>query len=89
MLVITAEESPRANQVTLRISGLHCDGCALNVERALRRAPGVAEATVDFETAQGRVLYDPDATDPRRIASLPVFQEDSSFRAEVLEEGEA
>ena len=34
----------------LHVSGMTCAGCAATVERALRAAPGVQSATVDFES---------------------------------------
>lgn len=49
---------PRTTDVPRRelpVTGMHCAGCAGNVEKALRGVPGVAEATVNFATARATV----------------------------------
>lgn len=43
---------------TMKIEGMHCDGCAERVKRVLEREPGVREATVAFATGEARVRYD-------------------------------
>ena len=44
--------------------GMHCAACANRIEKALRRAPGVESATVNFATTQATVHYDAAATTP-------------------------
>jgi len=46
-------------QVELPITGMTCANCALAVERALSRLPGVVEAQVNFATERARVEYVP------------------------------
>lgn len=48
----------------LFLDGLRCAGCAHRVERALREAPGVDEATVNYTTHRALVHFDPAATSP-------------------------
>ncbi len=48
-----------ADKVELAVTGLSCANCALNVEKALRKRPGVLEANVNLATAKATVLYDP------------------------------
>ena len=45
------------NTVTLKIDGMHCDGCAARIEGLLRRAPGVREASVSFADGAGRITF--------------------------------
>lgn len=41
------------------LDGMHCAACALTIEEALRRVPGVAEADVSAATRRARVVWDP------------------------------
>ena len=50
-----------ATHLTLPIEGMTCANCALRVERALARVPGVAEASVNFATGTARVALHPPA----------------------------
>ncbi len=53
----------------LRIQGMHCDGCAGTIEALLAREPGVKGASVSHALGKAKILYDPAATDPARIAA--------------------
>ncbi|GAB2734639.1 heavy metal translocating P-type ATPase [Melaminivora jejuensis] len=41
------------------LGGMHCAACALTIEEALRRVPGVQEADVSAATCRARVVWDP------------------------------
>ena len=45
-------------QTILDIKGMHCTGCANNVEKFLNDVAGVTEATVNFATEQAAVRHD-------------------------------
>ncbi len=45
------------NTVSIKIDGMHCDGCAERIKTLLERAPGVREATVSFADGLARVRY--------------------------------
>ena len=48
--------------LTLKIEGMTCTSCARTVERALRKVPGVAQASVDF--ANGKAILEADPAIP-------------------------
>jgi heavy metal translocating P-type ATPase len=48
------------------VDGMHCASCAVRVEQALREQPGVTEASVNFASAEARVLID----DPNAASAL-------------------
>ncbi|HDK38614.1 MAG TPA: mercury resistance system periplasmic binding protein MerP, partial [Thiolapillus brandeum] len=48
--------------VTLDVPGMTCKFCPITIRKALGKAPGVIEATADFETKSATVVYDPDKT---------------------------
>ncbi len=53
-------------EIVLPIIGMTCANCARTVERALKRAPGVREASVNFAAEQAVILLDPSAADIRQ-----------------------
>ena len=40
------------------VSGMHCDGCAQGITSELKRAPGVAFASVSFSNKLAVIAYD-------------------------------
>lgn len=44
----------------IKISGMHCASCALNVEKSLQDVEGVEDAQVNFGTEKATVEYDPE-----------------------------
>lgn len=56
--------APPAEEASLAVTGLHCSSCAVAVERAVSRAPGVTHADLTFATERLHVVFD------RRLTSL-------------------
>ena len=54
-------------QIDLPVTGMTCATCVRNVERALNRTEGVAEATVNFATERAHISYDPALVDVRQL----------------------
>jgi len=50
------------------IRGMTCANCSARVERALRKLPGVAEATVNLATERAQLRFDPTAVGPEELA---------------------
>jgi copper chaperone CopZ len=46
-------------QITIKVTGMTCMGCAGSVERSLKAIPGVTNACVDLGAAEATVDYDP------------------------------
>jgi copper chaperone CopZ len=53
--------------ITLKIEGMHCDGCAATLKALLGREPGVKTASVSFDTGEARITYDPAAVDEKKL----------------------
>ncbi len=49
------------NTVTLRIDGMHCDGCATRIKGLLEKEAGVRDAAVSFAEGLACVRYNPHA----------------------------
>ena len=47
------------DSLNIQIEGMSCASCVTRVEKALRKVPGVTEATVNLATEEARVVIDP------------------------------
>lgn len=79
----------KSRRLRIRITYMHCKGCAATIQGTLRRAPGVLETVVDYSRGEGSLVYDSSRTDSKRILSDPIFQQPSPFEAEILQDEEA
>jgi len=57
-------------ETTLVVEGMTCNSCAMRVQKALRKVPGVLEADVNFATGTARVSHLAAATVDRMVASV-------------------
>jgi MerR family mercuric resistance operon transcriptional regulator len=53
----------------MKIDGMQCEGCASTIQSILSREPGVKSSSVSFEKRGASVFYDPQETDPARLAA--------------------
>ena len=58
------------NTVSIKIDGMHCDGCAGRIKTLLEGAPGVRGATVSFADGLARVRYNPHAVSEGRLVEV-------------------
>ena len=57
-------------RITLKVEGMHCNGCAMNVQATLEEdTAGVEKAVVDLAKNQVTITYDPD------VVSLEIMEE--------------
>ena len=68
----TTQPTPEvAQSLDLGIGGMTCASCVGRVERALRKVPGVQDATVNLATESARIAYIvPDGTDAAALQAL-------------------
>jgi Cu+-exporting ATPase len=48
------------SDITLKVGGMHCAACALNIETALKKTGGIISADVSFPLERARIAYDPE-----------------------------
>ena len=53
------DEKSSRREVSISIGGMTCAACAKAVERAIKRLPGIDEASVNLATEKARVVYNP------------------------------
>jgi len=63
-------------EITLPITGMTCVNCAANIERNVRKLPGVNKADVNFATEQAVVSFDPEKV---RLDDLTTKVEDAGY----------
>ena len=73
-----ADAPAEERRAWLQLSGLHCAGCALRIEEALRGVDGVRSARVAAASGQAEVCWDPQRT--RRAALIDAVRR-AGYRA--------
>ncbi len=58
------------NTVTFKIEGMHCDGCAANIQCLLERNAGVKKAVASFKVGEARILYDSNAVTEEQLVAV-------------------
>jgi len=52
--------------IKLKLSGLHCSSCAVNIDMTLEDLPGVSSKT-SYQKSETEVTFDPSKTDLKSI----------------------
>lgn len=55
------------SQLQLKVSGMHCTSCAMNIEGELEDLPGVKRVNVHFAKQMADVEYDETQVDSHKI----------------------
>ena len=79
---VEPESSPLAT-VELELGGMHCSACATRIERALRKTPAVASASVNLATTRAFVAYNPNDVG---VDGLCDVVEHAGYRAALVDE---
>lgn len=56
------------------IDGMHCASCAVSIEHALKKAPGVKDANVNYALNRASVEFDEHATDEMKLHQVVMDQ---------------
>lgn len=71
---------------TFPVLNMHCAGCAANVEKTVKKLPGVADASVNFATNTLSVSYDADQLTPGEIRAAVLAAGYDLIVEEILKE---
>jgi Cu+-exporting ATPase len=82
MNTITTPIAPA--QIDLGIGGMTCASCVLRVEKALKKQPGVSEATVNLATESARVFM-VDGETPESLARIKRAVRDAGYEPRSME----
>src|SRR5690349_9816451 len=72
-------------KIEIPVGGMTCAACQARVQRALAKAPGVEDATVNLLLHNASVTFDPDATSPEQL--IEAIRK-TGYEAELPAEGE-
>jgi len=78
-----AEEGEKSREISLKISGMSCASCAVNIEKGLKNLEGVKSANVNFATEKATVAYSPELVS---IVDLRKIVENLGYGVESEEE---
>ncbi|MBI5797443.1 copper-translocating P-type ATPase [Candidatus Woesearchaeota archaeon] len=71
-------------KTNLQVTGMHCASCATLLTKALTKAEGVKEATVNYATARATILHDEKKIHEQALIDII---KDKGYGASVLTEG--
>lgn len=57
-------------ETTIRIEGMHCDGCANRVKGLLEKEPGVRQAEVSYSAGEARVKHNEHTITTERLRDV-------------------
>lgn len=75
------------NEVTLKVGLMHCASCALNIETALKKTPGIKSVNVSFPLERAKIAYDPEFISVQDI--IKVIESTGYTASEKLEKSDA
>jgi len=79
-------DKPKEETAEYAVSGMTCASCVARVEKGLKNAPGVKEASVNLANERARVVLDPSVTDPKFIENVV---KETGYGAELLSGGDS
>lgn len=56
--------------VKLKLSGLHCSSCSLNIDGEIEELSGVISSNTSYAKQESVVVYDPTKTDPSSFTKV-------------------
>ncbi len=54
-------------KIEMKIGGMHCSSCAMDIDFALEDLPGVLESKTNYASAKVEVKFDPEKVEVERI----------------------
>lgn len=64
------KKKPIGTTVTLKLSGLHCSSCSLNIDSELEDLPGIISASTSYAKQESVITYDPALTGPAHFSHI-------------------
>ena len=63
-------KKPKGEKLTLKIGGMHCTSCAMNIDGALEDTKGVFSSTTNYAKSQTTVDFDSKLVSKQSIQQL-------------------
>lgn len=58
------KKKPSGEKITLKLSGLHCTSCSLNIDSDLEELNGVISSNTSYAKQESTIIYDPKIVTP-------------------------
>lgn len=61
---------PVGETIILKIDGMHCMSCSMNIDGALEDTPGVIEADTNYAKGESKVIFDPEQVTTKKMSQV-------------------
>ena len=58
------------SSITMKISGMNCDGCASRITKVLEKEPGVHKASVSYSTGTAEIRFNERSLNEQRLVGV-------------------
>lgn len=56
--------------VNLKLSGLHCSSCSMNIDSEIEDLPGVYSVSTSYSKQESVINFDPNLTSPKKFEEV-------------------
>lgn len=71
-------------KLTLKITGMTCDGCATTIKSFLEQEEGIVKADISYPERSGEIIYDSSSTKKEDIVRGKIFS--GAYNAEIVKD---
>jgi len=64
------KKKPAGTTTTLKLSGLHCSSCSLNIDGEMEELKGVISSNTSYAKQESIITYDPGLTGPSHFKTI-------------------
>lgn len=64
------KKKPVGTTITLKLSGLHCSSCSLNIDGEIEDLPGVSSVSTSYAKQESVITYDSKLTGPAKFKPI-------------------
>jgi copper chaperone CopZ len=70
MFNLFKKKTPVGTSITLKLSGLHCSSCSLNIDGEIEDLPGVFSVSTSYAQQVSVINYDPKIVSPTKFHKI-------------------
>ena len=64
------KKKPLGTTITLKLNGLHCSACSLNIDSDIEDIPGVISNSTSYAKQETVITYDPKLVSPSKFREV-------------------
>jgi copper chaperone CopZ len=64
------KKKPTGETIILKLSGLHCSSCSLNIDGEIEELKGVISSNTSYAKQKSVVIYDPKLVNPAKFTQI-------------------